>query len=589
MSLQQEADDALARCRSAGTDLYDVEVKAAVGGIPRKLERTISAFANGHGGMLLLGVSEETGFEPVQVEPDRLADQVVSLCHDKLQPPVRPAIDIVTVAGHSVVAVQVPAAAPADKPVFVKSLGIAAGAFIRTHDGNRLLNAFEIHALQAAHGQPQDDLNRVPRLLGSTPADDAMEALIRRVRRRRPTFQHFTDEQILQMLGVFHPEHEGAPPFPTLAGALALGRYPQEALPQVNITFVAFPTLDGTPRTDGLRFLDNESIDGPIPLMLDQALRAIRRNMKVRARITGLLREDVPEYPDEALREVIANAMLHRDYSPMARGTQVRIELYPDRLEITSPGGLFGGVTESELMSEPVSSSRNAHLAKLLEDVEVPGTGRTVCENRGSGLIAVAASLRRAGMQPPEIHSDLTSFKVVLRNHTLMDEETLEWLADHLVADLSDQQKMGLALARRTSEITNSEYRALTGFDAATASRDLARIAEAGWLERRGGRRFARWAFVDAADSQDSAVAVPKAPDVAAPRATVTVAEGCEAEIMRALAGGSVRAADLVRRLGVSHPTVLKHLRKLRDQGLVEPTSDNLNSPKNRWRLVAPS
>lgn len=81
----------------------------------------------------------------------------------------------------------------------------------------------------------------------------------------------------------------------------------------------------------------------------------------------------------------------------------MRIELYPDRLEITSPGGLFGGVTESELMSEPVSSSRNAHLAKLLEDVEVPGTGRTVCENRGSGLVAVAASLRRAGMQPPEI------------------------------------------------------------------------------------------------------------------------------------------------------------------------------------------
>lgn len=117
MSVQQETDDALARCRSAGTDLYDVEVKAAVGGIPRKLECTISAFANGHGGMLLLGVSEETGFEPVQVEPDRLAGQVVSLCHDKLQPPVRPAIDIVTVAGHSVVAVQVPAAAPADKPV----------------------------------------------------------------------------------------------------------------------------------------------------------------------------------------------------------------------------------------------------------------------------------------------------------------------------------------------------------------------------------------------------------------------------------------------------------------------------------------
>ncbi len=54
----------------------------------------------------------------------------------------------------------------------------------------------------------------------------------------------------------------------------------------------------------------------------------------------------------------------------------------------------------------------------------------------------MAARLRRAGMQPPEIRSDLTHFKVILRNHTLMDDETLRWLAGHAESGLSDQQKL---------------------------------------------------------------------------------------------------------------------------------------------------
>lgn len=580
MSLQQEAEYAVTRCRAAGTDLYDVEAKSARGGIPRKLERTISAFANGEGGLLLLGVSEDTGFVPVEVDAGVLADQVASICLDKVQPPVRPEIDIVNLEGHAVVAVQVAPAIADDKPVYVKSLGVAGGSFIRTHDGNRLLNAFEVHALLSAHGQPQDDLDPVPDLPGTAPAEDATQALVRRIRVHRPALQDFADGQVLQMLGVRQASGDDGGSFLTLGGALALGRYPQEALPQLNITFVVYPTADGMPLADGIRFLDNESIDGPIPVLLSEALRVIRRNIKVRARITGLLREDVPEYPEEALREVIVNALLHREYAPMARGTQVRIEMYPDRLEITSPGGLFGGVAESELMSEPVSSSRNAHLAKLLEDVEVPGTGRTVCENRGSGLLATAASLRRAGMQPPEIRSDLTSFKVILRNHTLMDEETLGWLSRHVEGELTDQQKLGLALARHKSEITNSEYRALTGADAATASRDLARIAETGWLERQGGRRFARWVFVEGATSQAHvAIGDPDATPGALSR---------EAALLALMAEGPASAGHMADQIDVSRPVVLKELRNLEARGLVQPTSDKINSPRNQWRLVDP-
>ena len=76
----------------------------------------------------------------------------------------------------------------------------------------------------------------------------------------------------------------------------------------------------------------------------------------------------------------------------------MRIEAYPDRLRVTNPGGLHGEISPTRLFSEPLTSSRNSHLARLLEDVEIPRTNRTVCENRRSGLLAVARELRNAGL-----------------------------------------------------------------------------------------------------------------------------------------------------------------------------------------------
>ena len=73
----------------------------------------------------------------------------------------------------------------------------------------------------------------------------------------------------------------------------------------------------------------------------------------------------------------------------------MRIEAYPDRLRVTNPGGLHGEISRTRLFSEPLTSSRNSHLARLLEDVDIPRTIRTVCENRGSGLLAVAHKLAK--------------------------------------------------------------------------------------------------------------------------------------------------------------------------------------------------
>ncbi|MDR0945915.1 MAG: putative DNA binding domain-containing protein [Bifidobacteriaceae bacterium] len=407
----------MARLRLAGTDLEGIEAKRASGGMPRSLLETISAFANGVGGLVILGLDEEDGFMAVPTEVGPLADAVAVACRDLVEPAVAPDIDIVPVDGTPVVAAWIPELDRARKPCFVKSQGLERGSYLRAHDGDRHLTTYEVHVLVEGGGQPHDDAAPVP---GAALADldgDQVARLLARVKTvRGPVFGSVEDCDILRMLGVVVDGPDGADAI-SLAGLLALGRYPQQLFPQLDVTFVAYKRPDGRPMRDGTRFADNVSIDGPIPLQVTQAIAAVERNTLRGARITGAGREDLPEFPEEAVRELVVNALMHRDYHPLAQGTQVRVELYPDRLVVTNPGGLYGPISPDDLLAVPVSSSRNPVLAKLLEDVQMPGVARTVCENRGTGLFAVSAALRDAGMAAPEIHTNLRSFSVTLKSN----------------------------------------------------------------------------------------------------------------------------------------------------------------------------
>jgi len=577
--LQEQVDEAVGRLRTARTDLHDIEAKSAAGGLPRSVVESVSAFANAAGGLILLGLDEARDFAPVEIDAAKIAADLASACSDQLEPPVRPEIDIVTVDGMPVVVASVDEMPVTRKPCFVKARGIERGSFLRTHDGDRALTTYEVHVLVSARGQPQDDAVVVA---GATLTDldaDLVAALLRRLRGTRGTvFATSSDDQILRLMRVVVDRDDG--PAITLAGLVALGRYPQQFFPQLDVTFVAVPTVTGEPLADGTRFLDNQSIDGPIPTMVATALSAVRRNMKRRSVIVGLGREDKWEYPEEAVREIVANALMHRDYNPLAHGTQVRIALYPDRLEVGSPGGLHGPIAREDLLAESVSSSRNALLAKLLEDVEVPGSGRTVCENRGSGLLATAAALRDAGIEPPELLDLVREFRVVVRNHGLLDDEAVQWLATIDTVGLSDRQRLGLAYLRRHSTMTNQQYRTLTGCDALTATRDITAIAARGLIQKSSDRRWAVWHLVEELDVEPSQrqLDFTDAPRVARRRDRT-------AEIRSLLGPGSRSTRELASELGMSPQGVLNWLLRMEASGEVRATAKR-RSRANRWELT---
>jgi ATP-dependent DNA helicase RecG len=367
---------------------------------------------------------------------------------------------------------------------------------------------------------------------------------------------------------------------PTLGGLLALGKYPQKYFPQLNITLVVLPTVTGEHLRDGTRFLDSQTIDGSIPEMVAEALSAVTKNLTRRAVIAGVGREDWYEYPIEAFRELIANALVHRDYHPLARGTQVRIELYPDRLAVLSPGGLYGTVPRESLLSETVTSSRNSFLAKLLEDVEMPGTSRTICENRGSGLLATAALLREAGLEPPVILERVREFDVVIRNYALIDAEAERWLEGIDAHELSDRQRLALISLRRNETIASQQYRMLTGSDAHAATSELSGLAASGFIQKASGRKWASWRLADNLGKHPS----PLKRSFTSP-STLRVQRDRREAIRNLLDAGPRSTSDLAQELGLTGEGMLYWIRRMRNDGELAPTTTG-ERRNNQWRLL---
>ena len=120
---------------------------------------------------------------------------------------------------------------------------------------------------------------------------------------------------------------------------------------------------------------------------IEDALRFVERNTRTAYRIEGLKRENVPEYPTNALREAITNAVMHRDW--FVDGANVFVEIYTDRVEVVSPGGLPGGLSLADLGSKSVR--RNTLIADLLHRIDF-------IEKAGTGIRRIRERDSRAGL-----------------------------------------------------------------------------------------------------------------------------------------------------------------------------------------------
>ena len=480
----QELKKLVAELQATQSESDTVEVKTAKGGTPKRLYAALSAFANRTGGgIIVFGLDESKDFSIVGVgDAHQLQEEITSLASDNMEPALRPEFTVDEIDGETVVAVEIDEVLASQKPCFYKKAGLPKGAYLRVGNTNRQMTEYEVFGYLSGRGQPTHDEDIVPDASLEDLDNSLLETYLEHLRRIRPraSFLKSAKEEIFLRLRI--AAQDNGVIRPTLAGLLMFGKYPQEFFPQLMITFVQYFGSTEDERTpQGARFVDNRRFEGPITEMVDQAETYIMSAMRKSSLIEGMFRRDITEYPRESLRESIANAVAHRDYSPYVRGSYIQIRMFADRLEVQSPGGLFGNVTVDNLEDE--HSTRNARLMRMMEDMQV-------VENRGSGISAMLHTMREANLEPPRFDDRRASFKVTFHNHTLMTAEAISWLNQFSHLPLNDRQRLSLVYLRHHNQITNNDYRRLNRVDTMVAGQELRGLVQANLIEQKGASRW---------------------------------------------------------------------------------------------------
>jgi len=219
---------------------------------------------------------------------------------------------------------------------------------------------------------------------------------------------------------------------------------------------------------DDITIIDDKILKGNLFTQLDAAIQLFRTYLQVRYEIDGKSREDEPlsamqrreiwDYPIEALREAVINALIHRDY--FQAGAEIQIRVYDDHVVITNPGSLPDGITVDELKRERHRSlPRNTLLAQVFYYAEF-------LEKWGTGTSRMIALCRAQKIQEPEFSAQPDFFTVTFAKDIYTKE--------HLLAlGLSERQIKAVRYVREKGSITNKEYRDMTEITDRTALRDL--------------------------------------------------------------------------------------------------------------------
>lgn len=565
--------DLLSELRSHGKDFDDVEVKLGAGGVP-DLGRTLSAFGNmPNGGTIVVGLDENNGCAPVGVADPGLMEQgIASTARNAVTPPVQVSFEEAVVDGSTLVIVTV-----AGLPSHQRPCRFQGQAWLRQSDGDYQMSELEIQQVLAMRERPRYDAMAVD----NTTVDDLDSSLtagyIAAVRASSRRLANEADEVVLKRKSVLAPDGVRL----TVAGLYALGAYPQQFLPNLSIT--AAVHLD--PRS-GQRTRDLTHLDGPLPELLDNALGWVQRNTLTTTRFgdDGHGRDE-PELPMVAVRELIANALVHRDLGPQTRTQRVEIRLRANDLVITNPGGLYG-VSLKQLGTNTGKSAVNEFLYDICKFARTP-SGNRVIEGEGGGIREVQRALRSANMRPPRFVDAGVRFTVLLPRHSLLGATDIDWLLQNdAMSSLTSVQQQIVTSMRHGQAWTNALVRdEFAPIDSRDAKAALQGLVNMGLARSRGERGQTEYVIepkhaVGSPDVEPDVVVrspVPSAhpeqdPLPAEPQPDPWGGTVNGRLIMDVLAVGRATASEIQEATGLSDDQVAYALRRLRESGLVART-----------------
>ena len=457
------------------TNLYDKKEKLEINK-PKSWLKSVSAFANGRGGKLIFGVKEDNTILGLKDYKDT-SENISEIVKTKMDPNPEFDMEIEEIDGKVILILNI--FVGKNTPYFVVDGG-SRTAYKRV--GNQSVPASRIDlfnlSLKGEHIS-YDSLKSKKKL-----EDVSFKEL--RIEYKERTGKDF-EEKDLKSFGLVKNENNL-----TIAGALFADNY------QIYQSRVFCTRWNGLTKASGrIEALDDVEFEGNIIYLLKASLDFVKRNSKKMWKKGPVYRIEYPEYPERAVQEALVNALIHRDYSVI--GSEVHVDIYDDRLEIYSPGGMYDGTFVQDLNPLNVSSTRrNPIIADVFARMDL-------MERRGSGLRKIIEAYESEENYKkelkPEFKSTESSFTTILKNLNYAPQSVTQNVTQNVTQSVgqklkpSDRREKILEIIKNNPKITANDLSKQFNVTDRTIKRDLKVLTDKKIIKYVGSAKDGHWEF----------------------------------------------------------------------------------------------
>ena len=409
-------------------------------------KKEIIAFANTDGGEILVGVARDgsvTGIEDTEAEMEKIGNMI----RDGIKPDLTAYTSIERIEDGGKALIRVSVSRGLKRPYHLTDKGLKpTGVFVR-------------HGVSSVPAT-DEAIRQMLRESDGTAFDEARSV------NQELTFSYaektFQERQI-----AFDNAHKR-----TLGLIDVDGYYTNAALLLSDQCghIIRCAVYEGTGKT---KFKTRKEFSGSILKQMDDAFSFLSLNNNLRATFDGLRRIDYADYPEEALREALLNAVVHRDYDYSG---SIIINIYDDRMEFISLGGLVKGLTLLDIKGG-VSQPRNAVIANVFYRLEL-------IESYGTGIQKMMESYHGSGAEPVFAPAP-ASFVVTLPNRNTVADETP-------APNLSREEKV-IRLMEKQGAVTRKDVERLLGCSSFPANKVLSSLSEQGRIMKTGAARGTKY------------------------------------------------------------------------------------------------
>lgn len=464
----------------------NIEFKVEVPKKSEKYIKTVVAFANTAGGKIIIGIDDKT-HEVIGVDTNevfKIIDNITNTISDMCYPQIFPSIEVDTIEDKSVIVIEIyPGAC---RPYYMKSMGKELGTYIRVSGTSRpadeaILKDLE---LQGSH-HSFDEMICVGERYDESLAEDLCKAIKNHMveavgtssekeKVKEVTVQNLINWGVIKKM-------EGML-FPTNAFVLLTNN----SFPFAKIQCALFK---GTER---VVFIDKKEFDGPLYVQIEEAYDFVLKHINLGAEINELVRKERYELPIEAIREAIVNAVTHRNFLDRAC---VQVAVYDDRVEITSPGMLYGGLT-IEQIKEGGSKIRNRCIAEIFSRMKI-------IESWGTGIKRMYSSCKEYGIREPELLEIGDSFRVNLyrpsykNNSKSSSKSSLKSSSKSSLKssskNLNTTQNKILEMIQKNPKVTQEKMSEKMAISKRAIQKNIKEMVDRGIVKREGSARNGYW------------------------------------------------------------------------------------------------